>query len=103
MAGKKGSVHRGWESREHISRYLAAFFEHDGNCRRAAKALDVTHQQLRWVWVRAGLQPRGTKKIAIPNHIVAECGLSPLSSVAKKYGIPRSTLRRRYNEENYGR
>lgn len=98
MAGKKGSLHSGWENRTHVKECLEAYTEYLGNCKRASKFLGMTHQYLRWVWIRAGLKPRGSRSRDICPKIIKECENSSVNSVAKKYGIPVSTLNKRVNK-----
>jgi transposase-like protein len=98
MAGKKGSSHSGWEDRFHIKECIEAYKTHQGNCKRAARHLQMTHQYLRWVWIRAGLKPKGTSKRYICESIIEECFHASVLSVSKKHNIPVSTLRKRYVE-----
>lgn len=60
MAGKKGARHKNWELQKHVIECKEAYYNHDGNCKRAARALVMTHQQLGGIWKRLGLKPKGT-------------------------------------------
>lgn len=102
MAGKKGALHSGWIDRKHVQECVKAYEECGGNCKRAARKLLMTHQHLRWIWLRAGLKPSGSRATAIPNHVIEECRASSVSAIARKYKIPVSTLRRRVDKLGRG-
>lgn len=98
MAGKKGSLHTGWEDRVHVKECLDAYVTYKGNCKKAARFLEMTHQYLRWIWVRAGLKPKGNRSRYISEDILKECSNGSIRSVAIKYSIPISTLNKRYKK-----
>ena len=60
MAGKKGSLHHNWENQTHVVECKEAYTAFNGNCKKAARHLQMTHQHLSWIWKRAGLKPMGT-------------------------------------------
>lgn len=101
MAGKKGSLHIGWKDRVHVKECLEAYITYHGNCKKAARFLEMTHQYLRWIWIRAGLKPKGSRSREISKEILEECKNSSVLSVSKKYKIPVSTLNKRYKKINY--
>jgi Mor family transcriptional regulator len=98
MAGKKGSLHSGWEDKVHVKECLEAYITYQGNCKKAARHLEMTHQYLRWIWIRAGLKPKGSRAREISQDILNECNYNSVRSVAKKYNIPISTLNKRYRK-----
>jgi hypothetical protein len=98
VAGKKGSLHLGWEEKIHVKECLEAYVTYEGNCKKAARHLVMTHQYLRWIWVRAGLKPKGSRARKISQDILDECKISSITSVAKKHNIPVSTLNKRYSK-----
>jgi hypothetical protein len=98
MAGKKGSLHSGWENRSHIKECVEAYNTYLGNCKRASKFLGMPHQHLRWIWIRSGLKPKGSRSRDIGQNIINECENSSINSVAKKYNIPVSTLNKRFKK-----
>ena len=54
--------HKDWESRSHIVECLQVIKRNNNNIKKSARELSMTHQQLRWIAVRAGIKPGGKCK-----------------------------------------
>lgn len=101
MTGKKGSLHSGWIDQKHIRECLEAYVTYSGNCRVAAGELNMSHQYLRWVWVRAGLKPKGVGKPPLVidlNLIELYHRYGNISKASLELGINRSTATRMINK-----
>ncbi len=104
MAGKKGALHSGWEDQAYVKECKDAYQKFQGNCRRAAKHLSMTPQQLSWVWKRAGLKPSGTSWLPIDKNPALESKLiehGNVSRAALEVGINRNRAIRIINKYGY--
>ena len=67
MSGKKGAIHKDWHTRPHIVECLGALSKNNNNVKRTARELQMTHQQLRWIAIRAGIKPAGKRGLNATN------------------------------------